>query len=410
MRRYTLIFGIFLILGLLVGTVAAEKECFEATLVAGQHYPVGTVTACIDDSSLTVTYDAPGYELEETHLAVGYKDNGDCIWFDKFGEQMVIEKNPAPGQFPYSSYDEGSSWEQVIDLTSTPIGDISGECLCIAAHSVVSGGGCYCMDVTLPETVDVTNVVGADITLFNSPPPIPMFIATLDVPENGYSIEDGDYPGWCVSSDITPYPSGTSCTILSSLDDLDPPFDGVDWARVNWILNHYDEYPGITGGDVDRALLAFININTSFMNDPVDPITLPANAKMLYDAAMSADGFDLENCESGDVMAAIIYCDCDPECQVIIIEVPVPYECMPELDETAWAGYWDDGMEKLTGIRFTERGNWATYFTSCIGNSDGVSTSTEDSVDEEQGDTQKVSNGKAVGITKGKGKAKGHAK
>lgn len=129
-------------LGMFLDAVEVELErliCEDETvpLCAGQTFDLGTVTVGNDDSNLFVTFqiDAPGWSLQETHVAVAPTLDG---------IPQTKKGNPIPGQFPDSC---GPLAPLQTSCTVTiPLGDFcAGDTLIVAAHAAVievAGDGC----------------------------------------------------------------------------------------------------------------------------------------------------------------------------------------------------------------------------------------------------------------------------
>ena len=87
--------------------------------------------------------------------------------------------------------------------------------------------------------------------------------ATLDNVGNGYDFTNGVYASWCADEE-TSINVGTTYNmdVYSSLyPDALPAFTayGEKWARVNWIFNHLDYYPGYTWGELQGAIWKIMN-------------------------------------------------------------------------------------------------------------------------------------------------------
>jgi len=99
--------------------------CLEVDLFAGQFHDAGNVIVNVDNGILTVTYETEGdWELDATHLYVGACN---AIPVNRKG-------NPKIGRFPYKENhpDGTTSVVYSIDVSNLP------NCICIAAHAVVS--------------------------------------------------------------------------------------------------------------------------------------------------------------------------------------------------------------------------------------------------------------------------------
>ena len=109
-------------------TKATEGDPFVTTLFAGQDIPVGTVSVWNDGVELHITYNTTGgWVMTETHLAV-VTESGDFPTTNK--------GNPKVGLFPYGEENIFTdTWEEIIGLSA--IQAETGETLYIAAHAVV---------------------------------------------------------------------------------------------------------------------------------------------------------------------------------------------------------------------------------------------------------------------------------
>jgi len=171
-----------------------------------------------------------------------------------------------------------------------------------------------------------------------------------------FDVMNGIYQGWCVEYSV-PSPKDTlEVTLVSSYDDSLPDYlADENWSKVNYILNRKqgDRY------DVQRAIWYFVNFGAwdydytgyppmgdEFNNDAVNSMISEAETNV-------EEGWCPDPCD--DVIAVICDQGEDRSKQLSFIEVPLSwYEFT---DETAWAA---NGTEPRS-IRYTPRGNWATY-------------------------------------------------
>ena len=104
-------------------------EATKAILYAGQNINVGCVTVWNDEDNLYVKYETKYcWKIDEIHLYVG-----DC------GDIPQNNGNPTPGQFPIKdSYRDGTNCATF----SIPLSSLC-ECVCIAAHAVVTNSCTY---------------------------------------------------------------------------------------------------------------------------------------------------------------------------------------------------------------------------------------------------------------------------
>ncbi|WP_298530951.1 hypothetical protein [uncultured Algibacter sp.] len=106
----------------------SDEHCHSVSLIAGQHYDIGTVTIDVDGDILTVTYNTTGdWVLNATHLHIT-----SC---EEDGFPTTGANNPKIGHFDYASEHEDGTTQvtYIID-----IGEITGE-LCFAGHAEVDG-------------------------------------------------------------------------------------------------------------------------------------------------------------------------------------------------------------------------------------------------------------------------------
>jgi hypothetical protein len=127
--------AVVLFLALAASPAAAQSEpCgdpLEATLLAGQHIPAGTLTIWNDETTLYVRYSAfPGFSLAETHLAAAQ---------DLSGIPQTKKGNPIPGRFPFKATHSGAADFIYAQELQWP----TESEIVVAAHAVVelAGGG-----------------------------------------------------------------------------------------------------------------------------------------------------------------------------------------------------------------------------------------------------------------------------
>jgi hypothetical protein len=112
-----------------VNSISTSVEpCFSTTLVAGQNYDAGIVTADIDGDNLIITFSSNGdWVIGTTHLSVG---NCDEDWVPLTGSG-----NPQIGQFEYTEPFSIAPYEVVYVI---PLEDLNDN-YCFAAHAEVVG-------------------------------------------------------------------------------------------------------------------------------------------------------------------------------------------------------------------------------------------------------------------------------
>ena len=119
--------------GMIMANTMAGAAIGSTPLVAGQNETVGTVTTHVDGGDLVVTYTItePEWCISEWHLDVGLS-KGDLLNGKK--------KSPAPGTFPYGQEEDCAlTVTQRVALSSID-GYTSGATVYIAAHAVVNTG------------------------------------------------------------------------------------------------------------------------------------------------------------------------------------------------------------------------------------------------------------------------------
>ncbi len=310
-------------------------------LYAGQDIEVGIVTVTNDDNYLDVKYEITedGWGIYETHVHVGI-DLEDFPLAGRWG-------NPVPGQFDYKEEHDGvTEYTRRISLDDFEVEDE----LIIAAHAVVKKIDC------LPEVVNFNIRDWANPNTFR-----------IVVEDIGY-----DGLGWCadagtrIESGASIFFNGYVYASTSLPDDAPECVATWPWGGINWILNNWETL-GYSSGDAQIAMWSLIHDydfgeygNTNFYG-------LTWNQDNVDELLSSVD----PDFEPGpdDLVAVVLLVDniCpdyDPEDvppfvkdrgaakQMVFIGLPrKDTECEIE-EETAWAD----------GSRFTEQGNWATYF------------------------------------------------
>jgi hypothetical protein len=279
-------------------------------LMAGQSIQVGTITVTNDLSYLHVTYQitVPDWYLTTTHVAVATSLDG--IPHNKQGI-------PVPGQFPYKTDHNPPVTSFQYDI---PLGWVEGTELYIATHAevekIVQGvvrqsetgwagdhkfpckrwayyfhwtvQGCY---INLPETqVGVTMYYPGTESYWSH--------VLSNVP-SGYDVADGTYLAWCLQKYVYAYPNYLYQTTLYASTDPNLPdcFPGVDWGRINWILNHKN---GAGVQDIQDSVWYF----TGAAGYP----TTPGAIALVEDALANGEGFEPG---PGEIMAAIVYIGCN---------------------------------------------------------------------------------------------------
>jgi hypothetical protein len=224
------------------------------TLWAGQTIDVGTLTVSNDFDYIYFTYATTGdWYLTETHLHVG--ESFDDIPTNGPG-------NPQPGHFNNATDHDPpvQTFTYAIDMGDWDAYDY----LVFAAHAVVDSetmgnetawAGCYdflgkrwgqwcdyyiqrCV-VHLPDVYVEACDVGA---YFHYPGTTSYWDITLSgIPNSGeYDVYDGTWPGWCIQQFVYLYNNTNhlACLIDSYGDDIPEAYDGIEWDKVTYIINH----------------------------------------------------------------------------------------------------------------------------------------------------------------------------
>ncbi len=106
---------------------------------------------------------------------------------------------------------------------------------------------------------------------------------------NGYDFSNGTFPSWCGDKDYEINVGHLySMDVYSSLyPDQMPAFAAANadnWARVNWLFNHRDNYSGSTWGEVQGAIWIIMNNWTG-----------PSTQGVLYDATSQQMASDAQS-------------------------------------------------------------------------------------------------------------------
>ena len=162
-------------------------------------------------------------------------------------------------------------------------------------------------------TLEITN---------KTPWTFPWMVALSGV-GSGFNVSDGTYTGWCVD---TEYGIDRTQTYLVNLySSYSPPagFEGVDWNRINYVLNNKDAG---TADDI-QAVLWYI-VSGDWLTDAAWGYTHTAEADAIL-ADAQANGAAYEP-GANDILA-VICLPVDPDgegpetrAQMLVIEVPIP--------------------------------------------------------------------------------------
>ena len=313
-------------------TYLTKGETSVIPLLAGQDILVGTVSVWDDSVNLYVKYETTGgWVMTETHLAV----------VTEFADFHTNKPgNPMVGHFPYG--DENiftNTWEQTIELSVIPA--VIGQELFIAAHAVV-----------LNETATGLG----DNLVVNGGFELPIV--------SGWAVFADDYPGleWTVEPTNPPWESDTHPGQKEGLE-----------IQSLWTPHSEDQYAELDAYDPVRIYQDLLTTSTNGSYTltyawsprpgvPVNEIEVRWNGTPI--ATHSADGSSGLNWtvetytglvpnEIGTTRLEFVETGPDDQLGMFLDSVSV----VQEDTESAWA----DGEE-----RFTEKGNWATYFAYTV--------------------------------------------
>jgi hypothetical protein len=324
----------------MLGNVEAEDEPgMVVTLYAGQHIEAGHARIWNDADNLYISYETvDGWLLAETHLYAGKTD--------------PAELTSSPGQFPYSAEHEpqASSYIYTIPLDSIDSYHLTkskkweadqdpgiepGDVIFIAAHAVVTKDGSeetawadgyqfpgnnwatyfdYTVQSTEPSTgpvlilpeeqvkMKIVRCPGSNGTYFDE--------YIWDIPE-GYDMQDGLWPGWCVDSNVYIYLGVTYFVDLYNSYDPELPElvrDDEQWEYINYIINH--KHPDATSKDILAAIWYFADETPNYWGFFTD-----LSQAMVDDALANGEGFVPT---TGQILAIIV--DAGPSVQVTFVE------------------------------------------------------------------------------------------
>lgn len=288
-------------------------------LCAGQTSDIGEVVVTNDDVNLSVTFNIaePGWYLEETHVAVG-NEPGDI--------PQTKKGNPIPGQFPYFC-EALEPMQQTCTVTIPLDGWCNGNDIVVAAHAAVvevAGDGCDTEIFWASEVIDSHQGLRKDgnavLTERSNPASA---LGAPDSPQPDINFFSLGFGGWVTLGFGSPIYNG--------------PGDDIVTEEVTW--GGYPLESADVFGMQDGMPYFAGEVTNNYGTDGTDYADLPA-PKTVFDSVTfvdttdpsvhgnNADGYDL------DAVGA---------CYLLLGE------------ETAWG----DGCD---GTRFTEKGNWGTYF------------------------------------------------
>ena len=307
----------------------------ETRLFAGQDILVGTVYVWNDCVNLYVKYETTGgWVMTETHLAV-VAAPGDFPTTNK--------GNPKVGHFPYGEENIFTdTWEEIIELSAIPAG--AEQKLFIAAHAVV-----------LNET---TTELG-DNLVANGGFELPTLVGTHSIFATGTSGLE-----WTVEPTIPPWDSdspGSTQKEGLELQRIWTPHSGVQYAE----LDAYDPVR-IYQNLLTTSLKGSYTLTYAWSPRPR---VLENKIEVFWDgskiAEHSADGSSNSNTvwtvethtglvpnESGTSRLEFVETGLHDQLGMFLDSVSV----VQEDTESAWA----------EGLRFTKKGNWATYFNYTV--------------------------------------------
>jgi hypothetical protein len=161
----------------------------------------------------------------------------------------------------------------------------------------------------------------------------------------GFDVSDGSYTGWCVDTEhyidrTLTYPVNLYSSYDPSLASM-PATAGVDWNRINYVLNNKDAG---TADDI-QAVLWYI-VSGDWLTDAAWGYTHTTEADaILADAMANGAGYEPEE---GDILAVI----CLPvgseeeRAQMIVIEIIVP-----PLESGYTPGFWKHNIGVCLGYK-----------------------------------------------------------
>jgi len=357
-------------------TKGTETEPDSFTLYAGQDIRVGDVLVWNDEDNLYVKYliTDPDWCITETHLHVAAS-------FEDIPQTK--KNNPIPGQFNYKEeHDCVTEYTYTIPLTWEPCTEFY-----IAAHAEVIKYGTVCVDFEEYSEYDTVSTV-----------------STLAGDVNFYMTDYSGLDGIIVGNTVALLPTGELPVIAAELTK-DPDHDWMDTTMQNIVGftvdgTFEDDWvkadPDSTGAggklltdtpDFDRdpfwqhAYSKFQAILMDFTQINMPKSVSFAGVDLDWNEVWYILYFDMNNTlihiaiegppvgQSGDGVAFPISYS-NPDIDKIVIwgnmnggtpgkvGFAIDNICLEAViqEETAWAD----------GRRFTEKGNWATYFTYTI--------------------------------------------
>jgi len=271
----------------------------------------------------------PGWYLEETHVAVG-------DW-----ETMVNRGgNPVPGQFPYACEEIGEMETQC--EVKIPLGDfVSGEKIDVAAHAVayqLKGDGCNDHFFYASEVIDNSQGFLVDGTT-----PVADFDPSRADPESVFAAGDDAF-----------FSLGFEGSLTVGFGDRIYNGPGAD-VCAREVTNGRDNYPEEKAGVLVDAI---IPAPAEITNAGTDDAGGEACVGLPFDviSAESVTLFDTTDPDLFDGTSGRLRTNADG------YDVDWIAACYLANDETAWGAACPGEDGDAEGFRFTERGNWGTYF------------------------------------------------
>ena len=110
---------------------------------------------------------------------------------------------------------------------------------------------------------------------------------------SGFDISNMMYPGYCFDRNTTiNVNTNYNVFVFSSLQTQSLPvfLQGLEWDRVNWVMNHLEDYPTITWSDIQQVIWKLQNGSWGGSYGGVPGIST-AGLVLYNDAVLYGDGF-----------------------------------------------------------------------------------------------------------------------
>lgn len=123
-------------------------------------------------------------------------------------------------------------------------------------------------------------------------------LTVSQIPE-GYTLEDGTYPGWNGNHNVIDYENlfedeSVTANIYSSLCSDDLPesisLENKNWEAVNWLINNLDNYPGYEWADLQAAFWLLLDKNIPWDGSALAGV--PALSELTWAQQMHDDAVD----------------------------------------------------------------------------------------------------------------------